>query len=427
MTRPLIYDGLRAYLGASAYTPRGVNRVDHVYARHLLDEWPGDVFSMLPTPWGARLYDRAEAVRFVAYLQTLWRENRDETVDPAFDYFRERLLGGPDAPQASGARRRRSMWSGLSRAIRANGFHVGRPVVSAAPRDAVYVNVGQVCWAAPNATRWLGRRPDVKAVFMLHDVIPLERPEFVSRLSRIEMDWMLGVVIRRAAGLITTTQAASDAVMATLRDQGMPEIPVCPLHLPVDETFRQAEPADPALLAHPYFLVCGAIEPRKNTRLLLHVWQRLVETLGEAAPRLVIAGTVEGRGEPILRQIQGSATLRHHVIVVSGVGTPNLRQMMVNARALLMPSFAEGFGLPVVEALTVGTPVLASDIPAHREIGGAEALYLDPHDEDAWVAAITGLMQSNADYTALRQRVRGYVPMTEAEYFHRIRAFLTAI
>ena len=61
---------------------------------------------------------------------------------------------------------------------------------------------------------------------------------------------------------------------------------------------------------------------------------------------------------------------------------------MANARAVLMPSLAEGFGLPVIEALAVGTPVLASDLMVHREVGQDFVIYLDPADDVAWFDAI---------------------------------------
>ncbi len=427
MARPVICDGLRLYLGISSATPRGVNRVDHVYGRYFVENWPGECCGVLPTPWGVRLYDRDLSRRMLAYVQNIWRENLPAGIDPAFSYFQDRLLNGSTTMQQGETRRRRHIVATIPRFVREFGLHLGRSVVRAAPRNAIYLNVGQVCWASPITTRWLHRRPDIRAVFMLHDVIPLERPELVSRASRMEMDWMLRTVIERAAGLLTTTEAASDAVIALLRQRGLPDIPVCALHLPVDDVFLRPDPPDRALHQHSYFLACGAIERRKNLLLLLKVWERLVERFGPATPKLVLAGTMEMDGEPIQQHIMQSEALRRHVIVVSGLGSPSLRQIMANARALLMPSLAEGFGLPVVEAFAVGLPVLASDIPALREVGGDLALYIDPMDEAGWFDAVAGLIDDPEQDAALRRRLATYRPVTESDYFGRIRDFLESL
>jgi glycosyltransferase involved in cell wall biosynthesis len=273
-------------------------------------------------------------------------------------------------------------------------------------------------------TYWLHRRPDVQPVFMLHDVIPLEYPDLVSDSGRLSHSWMVRAVIRRAAGLITTTDAASDTVMATLHRNGLKPIPLLSKHLPVADVFLKHEKPDEALRRHPYFVVCGAIEPRKNHLLLLKVWHRLVQRIGEAAPRLVVVGSPAHDGSQIVRQLRDAPGLADHIVVVSGLACPGLRRVMANASAVLMPSLAEGFGLPVIEALALGTPVLASDLPAHREVGEDLAIYLDPEDDVAWFDAIMTLLDNDAETETLRKRIAAYRPLTPKGYFKTIGAFL---
>lgn len=83
-----------------------------------------------------------------------------------------------------------------------------------------------------------------------------------------------------------------------------------------------------------------------------------------------------------------------------GLSTPGLRSLLAGARALLMPSFAEGFGLPVAEALAAGTPVVASEIEAFREVGGGAIDYIDPFNGVGWLQAVR-------DYSALARLGRG--------------------
>ena len=135
----------------------------------------------------------------------------------------------------------------------------------------------------------------------------------------------------------------------------------------------------------------------------------------------MVAGALARRGAPILQLLQAAGP---RVIVVANLSSPGLRLLMAHARALLMPSLAEGFGLPIIEALALGTPVLASDLPAHREAGGPFPVYLDAQDGAAWTAAIADL---TGDAAAARQRVAGYRPFTQADYFRRAGAFLAGL
>ena len=124
---------------------------------------------------------------------------------------------------------------------------------------------------------------------------------------------------------------------------------------------QRADVVDRDLAASPYFVVLGTIEPRKNHLLLLNIWRRLAEQQ-RSPPKLVIIGTRGWENEQVLDVLDRSVLVRPHVVEGSGMGDRGLMRLLANARALLMPSFAEGYGLPVVEALSLGTPVVASDI-----------------------------------------------------------------
>jgi glycosyltransferase involved in cell wall biosynthesis len=89
-----------------------------------------------------------------------------------------------------------------------------------------------------------------------------------------------------------------------------------------------------------------------------------------------------------------------------------------------MPSLAEGFGLPIIEALAVGTPVIASDLPAHREVAGNLAIYRDPTDGRGWLADVCMLADGRRTASEIRRRVGEYRPTTWGEYFNRIERFL---
>ena len=427
MPASIAYDVARLLLGASAITPRGIDRVDFRYARFFFETWPGDCFGTLPTPWGVRRYDRRRVLQGLDRLEQLWSETTRSHEDRVLLGIKGRLSGEGDLPTEPSRGHDRTVISAASRVLdilSVAGFSFGASVVRAVPRNAIYLNVGQVGLAIPRIVSWLRRRPDVKSVFMLHDVIPLDRPELVSTRDRRRHRRIVDRTARYASGLIASTAAARDAVLSALCVLGRSTIPVETVPFPVAPVFLENDGPDLELRDHDYFVVCGTIEPRKNHRLLLNVWRELVGLRGQHAPKLVIVGSPGWGAGSVLDALARCRMLHDRVILARGLSSPALRRLIAHAKALLMPSFAEGFGLPIIEALAVGTPVIASDLPAHREIAGGLAVYRDPTDGPGWLADICMFADGSNAVSEIRRRVAQYEPTTWDSYFIRIERFL---
>lgn len=154
------------------------------------------------------------------------------------------------------------------------------------------------------------------------------------------------------------------------------------------------------LVTDRFWLSVGTLEPRKNLRRLLLAFARLSAETGE--PRaLVLAG---GRGwkEEGLEEFVSGLGVRDSVRILGYVDDLALRWLYGNCFAFVYPSLAEGFGLPVVEALSLGAAVITSDTTSLPEVAGLAALAVSPHDEGAIAAA----MQRLADDPALRDALR---------------------
>lgn len=217
---------------------------------------------------------------------------------------------------------------------------------------------------------------------LLHDLIPLEWPEYVQPAETARHLRRLAAVRELAAGVIANSETTAAALRAVLPER----LPLLAAPLGVTVPLPAALP-EAAADGRPFFFVLGTLAPRKNHLLLLHLWRRLA-AVGGAVPRLVIVGSRCPGNPPVTDLLDRCATLRPHVLELGAVSDGAVAALARAARAVLVPSFAEGFSLPLAEALAQGVPVIASDIPAHREVGRGVPEFLDPGDLPGWEAMV---------------------------------------
>jgi alpha-1,3-rhamnosyl/mannosyltransferase len=166
-------------------------------------------------------------------------------------------------------------------------------------------------------------------------------------------------------------------------------IPLGPGHLSA-----ATNAALPVEIPHRFALHVGTFEPRKNLAMLLRAWEQLHSRSPITLP-LVLCGAPGWKNEdlrPILRQGEHARWL----INLGYVSDAVLGELYRRATIVCCPSLYEGFGLPVLEAMRMGTPVLASDIPVHREVAGEAAVLLPPDDPTRW-ATEAGALASDED------------------------------
>ena len=253
--RPLVYDLTRTFVGPLFATPRGVDRVDFLLARHFSQDLRRDFFGILPTPWGMRIYEADRVRRGLARLEELWAETKEPADDLAYQNLVGALAGRGCNPRrgprntVGGLRKGRRMASLLA----ATGFSFGRPAITSIPENAIYLNVGQYTIAIPQFMAWLNKRRDVRSALMLHDTIPLYVPELVSHNSARTHVTMVRSVARYGAGLIVTTAHARETILRALAAEGRSGIRTLSVALPLAETFDLGGQAGAAPQQHPVF------------------------------------------------------------------------------------------------------------------------------------------------------------------------------
>jgi len=156
--------------------------------------------------------------------------------------------------------------------------------------------------------------------------------------------------------------------------------------------------------AERYFLFVGTMEPRKNLHLLLRAYRDYREACAAPLPLKIVGGGGWGGGDP--GQLLGQLELREHVSIAGRVNDRELERLYAQAHALVMPSLYEGYGLPVVESLSMGVPVITSSDSAMSEVAGSAGLYVNPESTAEVAGALLKMTRDHAFYATLRQRTR---------------------
>ncbi|MCT8331357.1 glycosyltransferase family 4 protein [Albidovulum sediminis] len=351
----------------------GVDRVERAYLRALLARHT-PLFLLLRTPFGHLILPRTAGplvLGWIASPQTVPR--------PDFPFGLGRDL--PILKRARIALRDHRLRSCLP-------WRLTRAVHATMPQGGVYLNVGH----ANLSERTLAQLQDVpglRVAVMIHDTIPLDHPDLCRESSVAAFRDSLAATAHQADLILCPSQAAAKDIRRWCDSfRRVPEVKA--VHLGVD-------PVEPDLgnlpatldLGRPYFVTLGTIEPRKNHALLLDVWVEMANRIPAGRlPQLIIIGQRGWRNQAVFDRLDALRAPDSPVHEFGSLGDAAVAALVMGAKALLMPSLAEGYGLPVIEAARLGTPVLCNDLPVFREILGDYAVYADVADMYSWTTRI---------------------------------------
>ncbi len=384
----IAYDLTHLVARAGIATPTGIDRVDASLAHALADR--SDV-ALVGTQYGfgqPYCFEGREVAELAAHHLDRWSasDGRPDEAEAAVLAF----LKTP-APDFSGSTllTAKRMSDGEHHPVRSLLSHIGKRKPITIPQGAVYLNVAQYLLEVSPFTRWLRGRPDLKPVFFIHDLIPLDYPEYFRRERQFRFPRIVGTALSLAKAIITSSQVTADRIDRYRAEKGFPRMTIIAEPIPPSPAFAARD--ERRIAEIPYVVAIGTIEPRKNYLGLIQLWRQLARS-GRPVPKLVILGRGGWENEGVMSLLHRCADLRGHVIAVSGLSDAACRRLLLGARALLNASFAEGYGIPVAEALAAGVPAIVSDIPVYREISQGFATFIPPLDGPAWAEMVTRLL-----------------------------------
>jgi glycosyltransferase involved in cell wall biosynthesis len=398
----ILFDLSRLISRAERQTPTGIDRVELAYAEHLLAGTMPLDFTMLTAAGRFGLLPKAAAAAYVAAIGLTWRGQ---------------------APQQPN----RTTW--LARRLRLGALLSGSNALHGQFRqrvtDPIYLLVSHHHLEKRRVVAKLKQRLGARFVCLVHDLIPIEFPEYALPGQNDKHRRRIETAATLADAVIVNSTVTREAFAPYLARAGRaPPVFVAPFGIDVPATPMDAvSPMKP-----PYFVCVGTIEARKNHLMLLNLWRQLAAELGDATPRLVLIGQRGWETENVVDMLERCPALRGVVHEYDNLSDVEAMRLVKGAQALLLPSFAEGFGFPLVEALAVGTPVLCSDLPALRENGSGVAEFFDPLDGPGWRAAIVDYSASSSPRRqAQLKRLAGWKPPSWQDHFTAVDALIRQI
>jgi glycosyltransferase involved in cell wall biosynthesis len=270
---------------------------------------------------------------------------------------------------------------------------------------------------------------DLPRVITIYDLIPLTRPDFVSPQQSqvlqslldgidVERDWVISISeFTKMEFCERTGMSPERVVVAPLAAAQF----FCPV---TDPEVINATRLRYHLPEGDYLLCLAAPQPRKNLALLIRAFFRLLDEQQLADTYLVLAGSKEQGWmyDEILNAAEGSPEHRSRLIFTGYVADEDLPALYSGALAFVFPSLYEGFGLPALEAMACGTPVITSNTTSLPEVTGDAALLVDPTNLDQLCAAISTIVSDHS----LREELRRKGLSRAAEFSWKRNAELTA-
>lgn len=235
---------------------------------------------------------------------------------------------------------------------------------------------------------------DGPIVITIHDLSIYDWAECHPRARIDSMQRAIPLALEKATMIITDAEFNRQEIIRRfgIEAERIVSVPLAcdPVYHPRSQESLAVRLAGYGLSPQAYGLFVGTVEPRKNLLTLLEAWRDLPEALRSDCPLVVVggAGWQSSREHALIREGVDAAWVRYP----GYVSEEDLPWIYAGARLFCFPSFYEGFGLPVLEAMASGVPVISSDAASLPEVGGVAVRYVSPDDGAGWRRAVTEVL-----------------------------------
>jgi len=257
------------------------------------------------------------------------------------------------------------------------------------------------CFWSPGHVLPLGLHSGIRSVLTVHDLVYPLYPQYVARYNTLVLSCYFARSVRRADAVITVSRQTRQDLIRRFRVEPSK---VTAVYRGVDEEFRPLKPKSVRArleaigIRGDYILAVGTLEPRKNYPLLFRALAGLPD-----CPPLMIAGGQGWKFREAIRELRRLG-LGSRVSLLDYVSLDDLVALYNGALLLVQPSLYEGFGLPVLQAMACGTPVLASNTSSLPEVGGDAAAYFESNSVESLRAELVRLLADPEARAAMAQK-----------------------
>lgn len=259
------------------------------------------------------------------------------------------------------------------------------------------------------------KRQGVKLAVYIYDIIPITYPQYCHENTAFFFMSYLAAYLQYADIILTSTQSTLDKIGELLKQLNLPPIEGCVTWLGAD--FAATKDNDQSISSEAkaivkrgkYILCVGTVEPRKNHKLLLDAFDKKWSSIGI---NLVFAGRFGWNIDELEKRIKNHPEAGKRFFHLSGQNDATIDYLYRNAFLVALPTFEEGFGLPIIEAIERETVLIASDIPVLREVGKGFCDYFNPYSTKEIISVVDQYLQHPEIYKEKKQNLKEYVPVT---------------
>jgi glycosyltransferase involved in cell wall biosynthesis len=311
-----------------------------------------------------------------------------------------------------------------------SGTRLDAKIKNFSDSSSVYVNCSFFSIVNTDGHAEQIKNSGLKPFYVVYDLLPLEFPElFWNDDIPLRHFNIVNAMASDDSTLISISHDVNNKLQNLVNQIGITCKDFSVSQCGVSEVFLKNKlSADAVRDYENKFTIFCTIEPRKNHILLLNVWREMINSGAADIPKLSIVGRRGWNNEDVFRFLDKSPAIKKYVTVFDNLKDEDMIKEIKSSRATLFPSLGEGWGLPIVESIAMGVPVICSDIPVHRECSQGLATYIHPLDGLGWQQEILKQSQySQQDDLQQRLKIASFNPIAWADSANAICAAILKI